>query len=130
MSLFGKRKRQSADTSPYEAPPIEHAGAARVAASPTQAGYGRLTAEDVRQVAFGKPRMGRRGYDEAVVDAFLDLVEAELDGPAPADGNALTPEQVETMVFANPPWGKRGYNEDQVDAFLERIAAELRYRAT
>ncbi|HYT09419.1 MAG TPA: DivIVA domain-containing protein, partial [Mycobacteriales bacterium] len=30
------------------------------------------------EVAFRKPRIGSRGYDEDEVDAFLDLVEAEL----------------------------------------------------
>jgi len=29
-------------------------------------------------VAFGKPPIGRRGYDESEVDAFLDRVEATL----------------------------------------------------
>jgi DivIVA domain-containing protein len=33
---------------------------------------------DVATVAFGKPPLGKRGYDEDEVDAFLDLVEAEL----------------------------------------------------
>lgn len=126
MPMFGKRKRQFTDTSPYEAPPIE-----RVAgiSTPVVAPAGRLTADDVRNAAFGKPRMGKRGYDEDLVDAFLDLAEAELDGPPSAEGSVLSPEDVEAMVFGRPPMGKRGYNEDQVDAFLDRIAAELRYRA-
>jgi DivIVA domain-containing protein len=29
-------------------------------------------------VAFSKPRIGKRGYDEDEVDAFLDVVEAEI----------------------------------------------------
>jgi DivIVA domain-containing protein len=33
---------------------------------------------DVATVAFGKPPLGTRGYDENEVDAFLDRVEAEL----------------------------------------------------
>ncbi len=33
---------------------------------------------DVANVAFSKPPLGKRGYDEDEVDAFLDLVEAEL----------------------------------------------------
>ncbi len=33
---------------------------------------------DVSAVAFSKPPLGKRGYDEDEVDAFLDLVEAEL----------------------------------------------------
>lgn len=130
MSLFGNRRRQSADTSPYEAPPIEAAGRPGQAPTEPPAHRGRLTADDVRNVKFGKPRTGKRGYDDLVVDAFLDLAEAELDGPPSAEESALTPEDVETMVFPKPPIGKRGYNEEQVDAFLDRIAAELRLRAT
>jgi DivIVA domain-containing protein len=37
-----------------------------------------LTATDVHNVAFSKPPIGKRGYNEDEVDAFLDLVEAEL----------------------------------------------------
>ncbi len=37
-----------------------------------------LTPVDVSAVAFSKPPLGKRGYDEDEVDAFLDLVEAEL----------------------------------------------------
>src|SRR5690242_1957950 len=57
-----------------------------------------LTPADVHNVVFKKPPIGKRGYDEDEVDAFLDVVEAELArlieennelrasrGPAPAD---------------------------------------------
>ncbi len=37
-----------------------------------------LMPADVSAVAFSKPPLGKRGYDEDEVDAFLDLVEAEL----------------------------------------------------
>ncbi|WP_199512570.1 DivIVA domain-containing protein [Nucisporomicrobium flavum] len=37
-----------------------------------------LTPEDVRNVFFNKPPVGKRGYDEEEVDAFLTEVEAEL----------------------------------------------------
>lgn len=37
-----------------------------------------LTPTDVRTVVFSKPPIGKRGYNEDEVDAFLDLVEAEL----------------------------------------------------
>ena len=64
-----------------------------------------LTPADVHNVAFKKPAIGKRGYDEEDVDAFLDEVEQELirlieenralhdqvqrpgAGPAPAAGN-------------------------------------------
>jgi DivIVA domain-containing protein len=37
-----------------------------------------LMPADVANVAFSKPPLGTRGYDENEVDAFLDLIEAEL----------------------------------------------------
>lgn len=37
-----------------------------------------LTPDDVHNVAFGKPPMGRRGYNEDHVDSFLDDVEATM----------------------------------------------------
>lgn len=37
-----------------------------------------LMPADVANVAFSKPPLGTRGYDEDEVDAFLDLVETEL----------------------------------------------------
>nr|6LFA_A Chain A, Cell wall synthesis protein Wag31 [Mycobacterium tuberculosis H37Rv]6LFA_B Chain B, Cell wall synthesis protein Wag31 [Mycobacterium tuberculosis H37Rv] len=39
---------------------------------------GPLTPADVHNVAFSKPPIGKRGYNEDEVDAFLDLVENEL----------------------------------------------------
>jgi DivIVA domain-containing protein len=37
-----------------------------------------ITPEDIHRIAFRKPPMGRRGYDEQEVDAFLDEVERTL----------------------------------------------------
>jgi DivIVA domain-containing protein len=37
-----------------------------------------LTPADVARVVFSKPPIGKRGYHEDEVDAFLDLLEAEL----------------------------------------------------
>ena len=37
-----------------------------------------LTPADVHNVAFSKPPIGKRGYHEDEVDAFLERVEAEL----------------------------------------------------
>jgi DivIVA domain-containing protein len=37
-----------------------------------------LTPADVHNVAFSKPPLGKRGYHEDEVDAFLDILEAEL----------------------------------------------------
>ena len=38
----------------------------------------RLTPADVHNVAFSKPPIGKRGYNEDEVDQFLDFVGAEL----------------------------------------------------
>jgi DivIVA domain-containing protein len=82
----------------------------------------RLTPEQVRNVAFSKPRIGSRGYDEDEVDAFLDRVEAALRDPT---GHTLTPEQVRSVAFSKPPFGKRGYNQGEVDAFLDRVEEQM-----
>src|SRR4051794_35891369 len=37
-----------------------------------------LTPAEVHNVAFKKPPIGKRGYDEEEVDSFLDIVEVEL----------------------------------------------------
>jgi DivIVA domain-containing protein len=37
-----------------------------------------LTPLDVRNVAFKKPPLGKRGYDEEEVDSFLDAVERTI----------------------------------------------------
>lgn len=65
-----------------------------------------LTPADVHNVAFKKPPIGKRGYDEDEVDAFLDEVERELarliednnelraqpgGAPRPATGSATDP---------------------------------------
>jgi DivIVA domain-containing protein len=52
---------------------------ARGASNPNTAG---ITPEQVRDVAFSKPPIGKRGYNEDEVDAFLDLVQTALRDPA------------------------------------------------
>jgi DivIVA domain-containing protein len=79
-------------------------------------------AEAVHNVAFSKPPIGKRGYNQDEVDAFLDFLEAALRDPA---RRALLPDQVRNVAFAKPPIGKRGYNEDEVDAFLDDIARQV-----
>ncbi|WP_327110161.1 DivIVA domain-containing protein [Nocardia sp. NBC_01730] len=37
-----------------------------------------LTPDDIRNVQFGKPRFGQRGYDPEDVDRLLDDVESTL----------------------------------------------------
>jgi DivIVA domain-containing protein len=69
MPLF--RKRRTTPDSRYEAPPLEQMrGRPASAAMPHAA----LTPADVPNVAFSKPPIGKRGYNEDEVDAFLDRV--------------------------------------------------------
>ncbi|WP_084638223.1 DivIVA domain-containing protein [Gordonia shandongensis] len=84
-----------------------------------------ISADDVHHVAFSKPPLGRRGYDEDEVDAFLDLLEARFRTPddprlAGIDANAVSAKR-----FGRPPVGQRGYNTDEVDAFLGLCADGL-----
>lgn len=87
----------------------------------------RLSTSDVRNITFRKPPLGKRGYDEEDVDAFLRLVMAVLDS---APGARLTADDVRQVKFRKPPLGRRGYDEDEVDSFLDLITTELRHRAT
>ena len=57
-----------------------------------------LTPAEVHNVAFKKPPIGKRGYDEEEVDAFLDIVEVEL--------SRLIEENNE--LKARPPSGPMG----------------------
>jgi DivIVA domain-containing protein len=62
-----------------------------------------LTPADVHNVAFKKPPIGKRGYDEDEVDAFLDLVEAEL-ARLIEENNDLK-AQVDDLQRSGPPPG-------------------------
>jgi DivIVA domain-containing protein len=86
----------------------------------------RLTPEQVHTVAFSKPRLFKRGYNEDEVDAFLDRVEATLRDPTARDG--ITPAELHDVAFSKPPTGKRGYSEDEVDAFVDLVKVELSRR--
>jgi DivIVA domain-containing protein len=86
---------------------------------------GRLTADDVRDAAFRKPPMGKRGYNEDEVDALLHRIYTRL---ADSSDRSLTAADIHSAAFSKPPWGKRGYNEDDVDAFLTLVEAEIRRR--
>jgi DivIVA domain-containing protein len=44
-----------------------------------------VTPDDIHNVAFSKPPIGKRGYNEDEVDAFLDRVAAALVGPREPD---------------------------------------------
>jgi DivIVA domain-containing protein len=75
-----------------------------------------LTPADVHNVVFKKPPIGKRGYDEDEVDAFLDVVEAELarlieenndlrasGGSGSAPVRDERPESAPMTVAAPPP---------------------------
>src|SRR3954471_19602274 len=78
-----------------------------------------LTPADVHNVVFKKPPIGKRGYDEDEVDAFLDVVEAELarlieennelragadrSGPRPEELVAPAPPAAAPVAAAPPP---------------------------
>jgi DivIVA domain-containing protein len=49
-------------------------------------GGSRVSAAQVHEIAFRKPKIGSRGYDEDEVDAFLDVVEGELKWRESAEG--------------------------------------------
>jgi DivIVA domain-containing protein len=62
-----------------------------------------LMPADVANVAFSKPPLGTRGYDEDEVDAFLVLVEAELAGLIQENADLRTRvESLESQRFAAP----------------------------
>jgi DivIVA domain-containing protein len=89
-------------------------------ASTAVSANGALTAEDVRAAEFGKPRLGRRGYDPKSVRDVLQLAARRLDGRG-----QLTAEDVRGIRFPKAPLGRRGYDEEEVDAFIEAVAAAM-----
>ena len=79
-----------------------------------------MTPDEARSIAFGKPRFGRRGYNEDEVDAFLDLIAEALAGR-----NILTPDDIHYVEFTIMPVGMRSYDQAQVDLFLDEAEAAL-----
>lgn len=85
-----------------------------------------LTPEDVRNVAFRKPPIGRRGYDEEEVDAFLDEVEQTLTGLY-AQISQLTTGAAPLMAPSEPqvPPDTTAAALTEIKATLARIEARL-----
>ncbi len=88
-----------------------------------------LTPADVHNVAFKKPPIGKRGYDEDEVDEFLDLVETELSRlieenndlkAQPAAGRSTTPA---AEAPAAPPATDTGSTGDVAVAAAAGAAA-------
>ena len=67
-----------------------------------------LTPEDVHNVAFNKPPIGRRGYNEDEVDDFLDIVdEHRLDQRRPRVGHGharLWPASARRISHQSEDW--------------------------
>lgn len=81
---------------------------------------GAVTAEYLRNFAFEKPPLGKRGYNEKAVLDFVALCARRLDGRG-----HLTANDVRNVRFNKPPFGKRGYDGTQVDALLDEIATAI-----
>src|ERR1041385_1911760 len=79
-----------------------------------------LTPADVHNVVFKKPPIGKRGYDEDDVDAFLDEVEREL-ARLIEENNDLK-AQVERV--RSGPGGPTPVPSGAGDADVRRMAAE------
>jgi DivIVA domain-containing protein len=86
----------------------------------------RLSAEQVHNVAFSKPPLFSRGYNEDEVDAFLERVEAVLRDPTALGGVSLA--DLHNVAFSPPPAGRRGYNKAEVDTFVDLVKSELTRR--
>lgn len=84
---------------------------------------GLLGPEEVRSTEFGKPPLGKRGYDADEVDGFLERVEATLRGL-----DDLSASQVARVAFGKAPRGGRVYNEAEVDILLDRAEETLQWR--
>ena len=93
------------------------------AADPMSTARGELTADDVRNAAFSTPPRGKRGYNEAEVEAFRRRLEEHLRNPYAVGG--LTAAEVGGVAFSKPAIGERGYDPAEVDAFVERAVQQL-----
>ncbi len=105
---------------PPPPPPPQKQQALPAPPRPKAAQEKKLTARDIRNIAFHRPPRGRRGYQESQVDAFLDRIEATLLGQ-----DNLTGKDVRDVRFSRPLIGRRGYDETEVDAFLARVEQQL-----
>jgi DivIVA domain-containing protein len=80
-----------------------------------------LTPADVHNVAFKKPPIGKRGYDEDEVDEFLDLVETELARLIEENNDLKTQvDEMQRRPQAAGPVGQGGPDGRQADAEAER----------
>ncbi len=78
--------------------------------------------DDVRNVAFRRSGLVRRGYDRRQVDAFLDRIESTLRGTVI---KPVTSRDLVTVTFRRVPAGRTGYDCRQVDDFLQDVAPAI-----
>jgi DivIVA domain-containing protein len=78
-----------------------------------------LTPADVHNVAFSRPRIGKRGYSEQEVDLFIDLVEQELIRHLEEEGD---------LRNRNAELRNRDGGLQKREALLREREAELRER--
>ncbi|GGK39975.1 DivIVA domain-containing protein [Nocardia camponoti] len=83
-----------------------------------------LTPDDVHRMRFTQSAVGRRGYHEEEVDAFLDLVAATLAHNGPG---SLTVADVRGVRFNDTRLGTRGYAREEVDAFIDLVVTALEH---
>ena len=85
-----------------------------------------LTPADVHNVAFSKPPIGKRGYNEDEVDAFLDLVENELTRliEENADLRQRVAELDQELAAARSGGGAQGGQATQAIPLYEQPAPE------
>jgi DivIVA domain-containing protein len=81
----------------------------------------RVTVDDVRNMVFSAPPVGKRRYNREDVDILLKRIEERLESR-----NQLSADDVRAAVFRKPPLFHRGYNEDEVDDFFDRAEATVR----
>jgi DivIVA domain-containing protein len=89
-----------------------------------------LTPADIHNMAFKKPPIGKRGYDEEEVDAFLDELEQELTRLVEENRSLHDHVQRGGAGGANPAASAMAMNSEfsEVSAQLERMH-EARARA-
>jgi DivIVA domain-containing protein len=109
-----QRSPQPPPRRPQPLPPVQQPAQPKSVDSP------KLTAADIRNIAFHRPPRGRRGYQESQVDAFLDRIEATLRGQ-----DNLTAKDIRDVRFSRPLIGRRGYDETEVDGFLGQVEQQL-----
>ncbi len=84
-----------------------------------------LTPADVHNVAFSKPPIGKRGYNEDEVDAFLDLVEAELARLVEENNDLRSQvEQLESQLQTTQSDLEEARNQPQAQTQAQQPAAQ------